>query len=280
LAAFARDLGWDGAPFRWNSDRRFLLRAELDAAFFHLYGISRDDVDYIMDTFPIVKRKDEAAHGDYRTKLRILDVYDQMQRAIDTGASYQTLLDPLPADPSIAHPESTRPAWMPVPKPRPTEVPAMPATIPTLVPAEEAAICLWALLHANGGRIPRTQLARAFALRSRPALLETLAPADLAATARSWAQRVGHHGVAPGALADVLRTLADRAGICLTTDSASESVVTTTPHTPPEDQLDPWFRFEARLALRVLAALPAARLQDLDATMSDADRALLLAGGA
>jgi hypothetical protein len=120
-----------------------------------------------MDTFPIVKRKDEAAHGDYRTKLRILDVYDQMQRAIDTGASYQTLLDPLPADPSIAHPESTRPAWMPVPKPRPTEVPAMPATIPTLVPAEEAAICLWALLHANGGRIPRTQLARAFALRSQ-----------------------------------------------------------------------------------------------------------------
>ena len=35
-----------------------LLRAELDAAFFHLYGIDRDDVDYIMETFPIVKRKD------------------------------------------------------------------------------------------------------------------------------------------------------------------------------------------------------------------------------
>jgi hypothetical protein len=24
-------------PFRWDEDRRFLLRAELDAAFFHLY---------------------------------------------------------------------------------------------------------------------------------------------------------------------------------------------------------------------------------------------------
>ena len=34
---------------------------ELDAAFFHLYGIERDDVDYIMETFPIVKRKDVAA---------------------------------------------------------------------------------------------------------------------------------------------------------------------------------------------------------------------------
>ena len=44
------------------------MRCELDALYFHLYGIERDDVAYIMDTFPIVKRKDEAAHGEYRTK--------------------------------------------------------------------------------------------------------------------------------------------------------------------------------------------------------------------
>jgi hypothetical protein len=34
------------------------MRCELDAVYFHLYGISKEDVDYIMDTFPIVKRKD------------------------------------------------------------------------------------------------------------------------------------------------------------------------------------------------------------------------------
>jgi len=76
----------------------------LDAAFFHLYGIGRDDVDYIMETFPIVKRKDVAVHGDYRTKTQILDIYDRMQRAIETGEPYQTLLDPPPADPRVAHP--------------------------------------------------------------------------------------------------------------------------------------------------------------------------------
>ena len=32
------------------------MRAELDAAFFHLYRIDRDDDDYIMETLPIVKR--------------------------------------------------------------------------------------------------------------------------------------------------------------------------------------------------------------------------------
>src|ERR1039458_8479836 len=37
LEAFARDCGWSGPPFRWDEARRFLLRCELDAAFFHLY---------------------------------------------------------------------------------------------------------------------------------------------------------------------------------------------------------------------------------------------------
>ena len=55
-----------------------MIRCELDAAYFHLYGIERDDVDYIMETFPIVKRKDEAAHGCYRTKDTILEIYDEM----------------------------------------------------------------------------------------------------------------------------------------------------------------------------------------------------------
>ena len=57
-----------------------------------------------MDTFPIVKRKDEAAHGEYRTKRVILEIYDAMQQAIETGQPYQTLLDPPPADLRVAHP--------------------------------------------------------------------------------------------------------------------------------------------------------------------------------
>ena len=47
-----------------------------------------------MDTFPIVKRKDEAKHGTYRTKDTILSIYDAMAEAIRTGQPYQTRLDP------------------------------------------------------------------------------------------------------------------------------------------------------------------------------------------
>ena len=54
--------------------------------------------------FPIINRKDEAAHGEYRTKRVILEIYDAMQQAIETGQPYQTLLDPPPADPRVAHP--------------------------------------------------------------------------------------------------------------------------------------------------------------------------------
>ena len=133
-------------PFRWDEARRATLRAELDAAFFHLYlpsdtrgdwiparaadgGVRdetveelaelrnhfptpRDAVDYIMDTFPIVKRKDEAAFGEYRTKRLILEAYDAMQTAMVTGVAYESPLDPPAAHPSQAHDVSTRPNWM------------------------------------------------------------------------------------------------------------------------------------------------------------------------
>jgi hypothetical protein len=96
MAPFARDLGDDGPPFRWDERRRFAMRAELDAAFFHLYGIERDDVDYIMETFPIVKRKDIGRYGSFRTKELILQVYDAMAEAERTGRPYETILDPPP----------------------------------------------------------------------------------------------------------------------------------------------------------------------------------------
>jgi len=103
LASFAADMGWSGPPYRWDDQRRFVLRCELDAAFFHLYGIERDDVDHIMETFPIVKRNDEKRYGEYRTKRVILEIYDEMAQAMRTGKPFQTRLDPLPADPRVAH---------------------------------------------------------------------------------------------------------------------------------------------------------------------------------
>ena len=137
LEPFANDCGYRGPPFRWDEERRFLLRCELDAAFFHLYlpaderggwrparcsegcphdeGSSefaelerlfptpRDAVAYVMDTFPIVRRKDEEKFGEYRTKRVVLDIYDAIQVSIAAGGTFRTVLDPPPAEPRCCH---------------------------------------------------------------------------------------------------------------------------------------------------------------------------------
>ncbi|MFD8846367.1 Eco57I restriction-modification methylase domain-containing protein [Streptomyces pseudogriseolus] len=81
MAPFAHDLGDTGAPFHWDEDRRAVIRAELDALFFHLYGINREDTAYILDTFNVTRDNDMKAHGEYRTKNLIIAEYDRMAAA-------------------------------------------------------------------------------------------------------------------------------------------------------------------------------------------------------
>ncbi len=90
LQPFSEHLGYDGPPFPWDDDRRLLVRCEIDAALFHLYGMDVDDVDYIMESFPIVKRHDERGFGEYRTKRLIMEIYEEMAAAKMAASSYQT----------------------------------------------------------------------------------------------------------------------------------------------------------------------------------------------
>ncbi|GAA2896485.1 MULTISPECIES: Eco57I restriction-modification methylase domain-containing protein [Streptomyces] len=105
MTPFARDLGDTGNPFRWDEDRRAVIRAELDALFFHLYGITRDDTAYILDTFNVTRDNDIKAHGEYRTKTLILAEYDRMatvgltlETPLTEGGSgtYRSTLNPPP----------------------------------------------------------------------------------------------------------------------------------------------------------------------------------------
>jgi hypothetical protein len=68
--------GFPRPPFIWNEARRAQLRADLDALYAHLYGLTREELDYILDTFPIIKRKDEEKYGEYRTRRLVLEAFD------------------------------------------------------------------------------------------------------------------------------------------------------------------------------------------------------------
>ena len=103
MRPFARDMGYEGDPFPWDEERRARLRAEIDAAVFHLYlpanrdgswkrceqendseykslvasfPTPRSAVEYIMETFPITRKQDVKKYGSFRTKELILEYYD------------------------------------------------------------------------------------------------------------------------------------------------------------------------------------------------------------
>lgn len=91
LTPFARDLGHDGPPFAWDEDRRAHLRADLDAFYARAYGLTRDELRYILDpadvkgpdypseTFRVLKEKEIRQHGEYRTRRLVLEAWDRME---------------------------------------------------------------------------------------------------------------------------------------------------------------------------------------------------------
>lgn len=92
MAPFARDLGYDGPPYKWDEDRRAQLRAELDAWYARAYGLTRDELRYILDpadvkgpnypseTFRVLKQNEIRKFGEYRTARLVLAAWDQMER--------------------------------------------------------------------------------------------------------------------------------------------------------------------------------------------------------
>lgn len=87
MRPWAEDLGYSGAPFAWNRERRAQLRAELDAYYAHLYGLTEEELEYILDpaevmgadypteTFRVLKRNELREFGEYRTQRLVLEAW-------------------------------------------------------------------------------------------------------------------------------------------------------------------------------------------------------------
>jgi hypothetical protein len=78
MLPLAEAAGFKEGVHKWKQDERAELRAELDAAYFHLYGVSRDDAEYMLSTFTGTQRRDTADTGGYRTAELILRSYDEL----------------------------------------------------------------------------------------------------------------------------------------------------------------------------------------------------------
>lgn len=69
---------YGGRLHKWDEAERSELMAELDAAFFLLYGIERDDVEYILSTFKGIHEERPLLPGGASIAQRILEKYDEM----------------------------------------------------------------------------------------------------------------------------------------------------------------------------------------------------------
>jgi hypothetical protein len=109
MKPWAQDLGYDGEPFTFggsghpalpphkaipgqNTERRATLRAELDAWYARAYGLTRDELRYVLDptgvegpdypseTFRVLQKNDLKNYGEYRTQRLVLEAWDKLER--------------------------------------------------------------------------------------------------------------------------------------------------------------------------------------------------------
>ncbi len=164
MKPWAEAMGYDGPPFPWDEERRALLRADLDAWFARLYGLTRKQLRYLLDphglsdreledildpweepacagphllpdspsqdfpgeTFRVLKKHDEHFHGDYRTRRLVLAAWARLEA--ERG----------PAQPRDYHALALA-AGAEQPSPRPPEFRASASTQPAASALREAA---------------------------------------------------------------------------------------------------------------------------------------------
>jgi len=178
MAKWAEDLGHTSAPFGFDPERRAALRAELDAFFARKYGLSRDELRYVLDpaemkgesypseTFRGLKRNEIDRYGEYRTQRLVLAAFDRL-----SGMQFGEAPIRIEA-PAAARAPLPDLAW---------ERPAQPQ------PGDTGAV-LAAILKAMGGPKPIRDIRLAAALVLEPRLLVPLLSDEKAA---EWRRLVG-----------------------------------------------------------------------------------------
>ncbi|EJT00834.1 type II DNA modification enzyme, partial (plasmid) [Rhizobium sp. CCGE 510] len=110
MKPWAEDLGYLGRPFAWDEDRRARLRAELDVFFARKYGLTQEELRYVLDpakvrgadypseTFRVLKDKETRLYGEYRTERLVLDAWKRTEADATPASLPASVTLPSPAD--------------------------------------------------------------------------------------------------------------------------------------------------------------------------------------
>jgi hypothetical protein len=182
LKGLAESLDLELPPFQWNPDRRAALQSEIDAALMHLYGLTKIQAEWVVDSFTVLRKYEERDYDEFRTKRLVLAAYDAMAKAKELGTAYETALWPLPADPELCHP---------------TTISSFAQTVAILSDGiwartaqqpNDAGAALTAILKAIHGPTPSRSVRLAAAMTLEPHLLTSLLPGT---QALEWRRLVG-----------------------------------------------------------------------------------------
>lgn len=92
MCTWANELDFGSEPFTFEPNHRATLTAELDAYFAKLYGLTREELRYILDpadvmgedypseSFRVLKNNEIKEFGEYRTRRLVLEAWDKLER--------------------------------------------------------------------------------------------------------------------------------------------------------------------------------------------------------
>ena len=96
MRPFAESAGIKRPPYNWNNDQRRRLRAEVDAAYFYLYGMNSETAAYVMENFAVLRENEISRHGVFRTKKDVLSVLEKLEECVGNRSCYESEMENLP----------------------------------------------------------------------------------------------------------------------------------------------------------------------------------------
>jgi hypothetical protein len=230
------------APYRWDETRRALLRSELDAWYARAYGLTRDELRYILDpadvhgpdfpgeTFRVLKEKETAKFGEYRTRRLVLEAWDRL-------ASVQ----PVTVTPAVL-------GILDLPLPK---IPAS-KRLPMDTPNKYVAQFIFSTLKLNAGQMDARLIAEAFSLVSSRKLCEDLAKIQFDRLGRDWIKTFNEN-TRPELFREILCELYDKDMIGLADrDNKPMAWIKMSDPVPPNE----WVELDAILSARLVANVP------------------------
>lgn len=76
-------------PYIWNENERFIIKSELDAIYAMMYGFNREQLEYILNTFYVIRNNELNEFGEFKTKRHILEAYDKFNSDPELGPLFR-----------------------------------------------------------------------------------------------------------------------------------------------------------------------------------------------